>query len=108
MLSELLYSCVRQCLSNALAESEMSTKWPNCAVSGESVCYSVYYSLGCEKYVFLGYIAKTATVKPQATEMCKKIKLTKTSKSALGNCHFHYYFFECMPKEKQLKMNKLT
>ena len=79
-------------MTNLIDESEMSKKWPNCAVSGESIFYSLYYSLGCEKYVFMGYIAKTATVKPQSTKMCQKINLTKTSKSALGNCNFHYNF----------------
>ena len=61
-------------------------------MSGESVFYSLYNSLGCGKYVFMGYIAKTAKVHPQSTKMCQKNNRTKTSKLTLGNCNFYYNF----------------
>ena len=46
-----------------------------CAVSEESVIFSLYNSLRCEKYVFMGYISKKAMVLPQSSKMSLEVKL---------------------------------
>ena len=45
------------------------------AVTEESVIFSLYNSLRCEKYVFMGYISKKAMVLPQSSKMSLEVKL---------------------------------
>ena len=46
-----------------------------CAVTEESVIFSLYNSLRCEKYVFMGYISKKSMVLPQSSKMSLEVKL---------------------------------